>query len=271
MKGQFVHVWSLLAVAGLYNLICCLPFRLATLLPDYLLPSKTEKIALIVVDVQNDFLPPSGALPVPEGREIVQVVERLVERCKWDVVVATQDWHPPNHASFASRWGVEPMSVVQYEYMGRRIDQIAWPDHCMKQTKPTMCLIGEAETPGAALAFRSAAGKIDHYVRKGMIPDLDAYSGFAYRDYIAYTDLARKLWDKHISHAYVVGLAADVCVVATAIDSIAFGFQTTVITNATRAIKGKEGMEDMRRRIETFGGRVVSLEDEQFRRFCPRY
>ncbi|KND02344.1 uncharacterized protein SPPG_02816 [Spizellomyces punctatus DAOM BR117] len=249
MKGHFVYVWSLLAVAGLYNLICCLLFRL----------SETEKIALIVVDVQNDFLPPSGALPVPGGREIVPVVERLLERCEWDLVVATQDWHPPNHASFASRWGVEPMSVVEYDYMGRRIDQIAWPDHCL------------VETPGAALAFRSAAGTIDHYVRKGIITDLDAYSAFAYRDYIAYTDLARKLWEKRISHAYVVGLAADVCVVSTAIDSIAFGFHTTVITNATRAIRGKEGMEDMRRRIEAFGGRVASLEDEQFRRFCPRY
>lgn len=152
--------------------------------------------ALIIVDVQNDFCP-GGALAVGEGDDVVPVLNRLAGR--FGTVVATQDWHPATHRSFAAQGG-------------------PWPVHCV------------AETPGAALHAKLDQSAIDLFVRKATTPEQEAYSGFDG------TDLAAQLKSRGVKRVYVGGLALDYCVDATALDAKRAGFDTYVISDATRAV-----------------------------------
>jgi nicotinamidase/pyrazinamidase len=152
--------------------------------------------ALIVVDVQNDFCP-GGALAVPEGDAVVDAVNRMASEATF--VVATRDWHPANHGSFAEQGG-------------------PWPVHCVQ------------ETPGAALHDRIELGQIDVLVDKGQGSDLEGYSGF--ED----TGLEQLLREHGVDAIDVVGLALDYCVKATALDARRAGFDVTVHRGATRAV-----------------------------------
>jgi len=173
---------------------------------------------LVVVDVQNDFMP-GGALAVPRGDEIVPLVNRLEAR--FENVVLTQDWHPRGHISFASSHpGKKPFETIELSYG----TQVLWPDHCVQGTA------------GAALHFELNLAKAHLVIRKGHHAGIDSYSAFLEADRTTPTGLAGYLRERKLDKLYVCGLATDFCVAWTALDARAAGFDTTVIEDACRAI-----------------------------------
>jgi len=173
---------------------------------------------LVVVDVQNDFIP-GGALAVPQGDEVVPEINRLAAR--FDDVILTQDWHPRGHASFASSHpGKKPFETIELPYGS----QVLWPDHCVQGTA------GAAFHPDLNLT------KAQLVIRKGHHRDIDSYSAFLEADRETTTGLAGYLKERGFRKLYVCGLATDFCVAWTALDARAAGFDTTVIEDACRAI-----------------------------------
>jgi len=173
---------------------------------------------LVVVDVQNDFIP-GGALAVARGGEVVPVINRLAAR--FDNVVLTQDWHPRGHASFASSHaGRKPFETIELPYG----TQVLWPDHCVQGT------------PGAALHADLDVTKAQLVIRKGHHRAIDSYSAFLEADRKTSTGLAGYLKERGFTKLHVCGLATDFCVAWTALDARAAGFDTTVIEEACRAI-----------------------------------
>lgn len=173
---------------------------------------------LIVVDVQNGFMP-GGGLPVPRGDEVVPIINSLAQT--FTNVVLTQDWHPAGHASFASSHANKnPYDVIKLPYG----DQVLWPDHCVQGTHD------------AAL---HAGLKIDHaqlIIRKGFHAGVDSYSAFQEADRATSTGLAAYLKARGTTNVHVCGLATDFCVAWTALDARAAGFDVTVHEAACRAI-----------------------------------
>jgi nicotinamidase/pyrazinamidase len=173
---------------------------------------------LIVVDVQNDFMP-GGALAVPKGDEVVPLVNRLAGG--FENVVLTQDWHPRGHASFASSHaGKKPFETIELAYG----TQVLWPDHCVQGT------------PGAALHSGLKTETAQLVVRKGFHRNIDSYSGFLEADRKTATGLAGYLRERGLRRLYLCGLATDFCVAWTALDARAAGFDASVIEDACRAI-----------------------------------
>ncbi len=174
--------------------------------------------ALIIVDVQYDFLP-GGTLAVPNGDEIIEVVNRIQQ--DYDLVVATQDWHPADHNSFASvHPGTEPFEVIDLA----GLEQVLWPDHCVQGTA------------GAQLSDQLDTRRIEAIFRKGTDPAIDSYSGFFDNGKRKNTGLAGYLRDRSVTEVSVCGLAADYCVYFTAMDALQSGFDTYIIEDAVRAI-----------------------------------
>jgi nicotinamidase/pyrazinamidase len=159
--------------------------------------------ALLIVDFQNDFTP-GGALAVAHGDEIAGRINALAASGDYALVVATRDWHPPDHGSFAAQGG-------------------PWPVHCV------------ADSPGAQLHPALDASRVDVTVDKGQDAGTEGYSGFEG------TDLARLLHDRGITQVTVVGLATDYCVKNTALDALREGFQVTVDTTAVRGVEVAPG------------------------------
>lgn len=177
--------------------------------------------ALIVVDIQNDFLH-GGALEVKGGDQIISIINKLME--KFDLVIATQDWHPPNHKSFASQHaGRNPGDMIKLN----NLDQMLWPAHCIQ------------ETTGAAFAEELDLSKIKKVFVKGIDPEIDSYSGFFDNGHLRSTGLGDYLRDTMVQEVFIVGLATDYCVKYTALDSIAEGFKTFVVADATKAVNLK--------------------------------
>lgn len=178
------------------------------------------KPALIVVDIQKDFLP-DGALPVPDGDLIVPVVNKLMSSGKYETIVATQDSHPFSHGSFASNHkGVAPFSIFKLD----GLDQVAWPVHCV------------AGTPGCEWADGLDYDLFDRVIPKGTNIDVDSYSGFWDNGKRKRTQLDKYLKSLKIQEVHVVGLALDYCVKYTAIDAHQLGYKTSVILEATKSI-----------------------------------
>ena len=180
------------------------------------------KDALLIVDVQLDFLP-GGALAVPAGDEIIRGVARIATL--FDTVVATQDFHPLRHVSFASSHpGRAPLDTV----LVHGHPQVLWPDHCL------------AGTPGARLAPEVPESRLTMILRKGTRPDVDSYSGF--REQLgpdgsrASTGLGAWLRARGIARVFVVGLARNFCVGATAIDAADEGLAVVVLDDLTRPV-----------------------------------
>ena len=174
--------------------------------------------ALLLIDIQNDFLP-GGRLAVPAGGEIIPLVNAL--QPQFDLVVATQDWHPAGHQSFASSHaGRAPFEQIDLH----GLPQVLWPDHCLQA--------GE----GATLAPALHTGRIEAIFRKGMNPEIDSYSAFFDNGHRKSTGLADYLRGRGVTAVVLAGLAADYCVYYSALDALAAGFATTVLTDATRAI-----------------------------------
>jgi len=194
--------------------------------------------ALLIVDIQNDFLP-GGALAVPAGDEIIEIVNALQPH--FPLVVATQDWHPANHGSFASAHeGKKPFEMTVLS----GLDQVLWPDHCM------------AGTTGSGMAEQLSQTAIEAIFRKGMDPGIDSYSGFFDNGKKKDTGLGAYLKGRGVTQLFVVGLAGDYCVAYTALDALDLGFRTFVIEDATRPID-PTGFEKMKKAIAEKGGKVI--------------
>ncbi|MGC9343753.1 MAG: bifunctional nicotinamidase/pyrazinamidase, partial [Bacteroidales bacterium] len=178
--------------------------------------------ALIIVDVQNDFLP-GGSLEVKDGDRVIPVINSLLE--KFDLVVATQDWHPANHLSFASNHeNREPFEIIRLKEM----EQVLWPDHCVQGSE------------GAKISERIDHKPIQAIFRKGMDHEIDSYSGFYDNGHKKSTGLAGYLKSLNVCQVFITGLAADVCVYFTLKDSVKEGFDTYLIEDATHALDDKD-------------------------------
>lgn len=196
---------------------------------------------LIIVDVQNDFLP-GGSLAVPEGDKIIPVINALQK--KFELVVATQDWHPQNHGSFASNHeGKEPFEKTMLE----GLEQILWPDHCVQNKK------------GADFSAQLQVNQIEAIFRKGMETKIDSYSGFFDNGKKKSTGLADYLKGRGVDRVFVTGLAADVCVGFTTLDALELGFETFVVENATKPIDG-QNWSKMKNDITGKGGKIISAD-----------
>ena len=195
--------------------------------------------ALILVDVQYDFLP-GGALAVADGDAIIPVCNTI--QSYFDLVVATQDWHPAGHKSFASSHaGKQTFETIEWN----GLPQVLWPDHCVQGTD------------GADISKALNTNKIETLFRKGTHPEIDSYSGFYDNGHLKSTGLSHYLKGKGIKEVYVAGLAADYCVYFTANDALAEGFEAFIIEDATRAIS-PEGFEKAKRDFKSKGGKIAN-------------
>jgi nicotinamidase/pyrazinamidase len=173
---------------------------------------------LLIVDIQNDFLP-GGALAVPEGDAVIPVVNALATR--FAHVALTQDWHRADHLSFASSHpGRAPFETISLPYG----PQILWPDHCVQGTF------------GAQLADALTAPRAELIVRKGYRREIDSYSAFCEADGVTHTGLAGYLRERGFRRVFIAGLATDFCVAYSAVDARKAGFEVIVVEDACRAI-----------------------------------
>lgn len=198
--------------------------------------------ALILVDIQNDFLP-GGSLAVSEGDTIIPTVNQL--QPQFDLVVATQDWHPSNHLSFASNHdGLKPFDII--DLFG--IKQVLWPDHCIQGSK------------GSQFSETLDMNAVSAIFRKGMDPKTDSYSGFFDNGRRHHTGLSAYLKSKGIKQVYVCGLAADYCVYYTAKDAQSEGFETYFISDATKAI-AQETLDFALKDLKQHQVKIISTKD----------
>lgn len=196
--------------------------------------------ALLLVDLQNDFMP-FGALPVAGGDAVVPVANALIPR--FSLVVASQDWHPADHGSFASAHpGTLPGDVVD---LGG-VSQVLWPDHCVQ------------DMPGASFHSGLDIGGVDHVVRKGADPAVDSYSAFFDNDRRRDTGLAAYLEERGAEELVIMGLATDYCVRATVLDACGLGFGVTVIEDGCRGVDVTPGdSERAFAEMRSAGARVI--------------
>jgi nicotinamidase/pyrazinamidase len=173
---------------------------------------------LLVVDVQKDFCP-GGALAVPDGDQVVPIINRLIGR--FDHVAATQDWHPAGHRSFASSHpGRQPFETIEVAYG----TQVLWPDHCVQGT------------PGAEFHAGLDLTRAELVIRKGTRREIDSYSAFYENDRITPTGLGGYLRERGFKRIFLCGLATDFCVNYSALDAAREGFAAILIEDACRAI-----------------------------------
>ncbi len=173
--------------------------------------------ALLVIDVQNDFCP-GGALEVRKGNEIVPGINNVMS--KFDLVVASQDWHPADHGSFASNHKKTPGEVIELA----DLEQILWPDHCVENT------------PGAAFHKDLKTEYFDAVFTKGGNPEIDSYSAFFDNGHLSKTGLDDYLKSKNVDEVYVCGLATDFCVKFTALDAVSLGYKTILLDDLCRGV-----------------------------------
>jgi nicotinamidase/pyrazinamidase len=194
---------------------------------------------LIIIDPQNDFMP-GGSLAVPNGDEIIPLINKLQE--KFDLVIASQDWHPEGHASFAkSHNGKKEFETIDLN----GIEQVMWPEHCVQNTE------------GAKFHKALKTSKIEAIFRKGTNPKIDSYSAFYDNKHLKSTGLSGYLKEKEAGDLYFCGLAAEICVYFTAKDAIKEGFKATIIEDATRALNA-EAFEKARVELQDLGGKIIS-------------
>jgi nicotinamidase/pyrazinamidase len=197
---------------------------------------------LVLIDVQNDFMP-GGPLEVPEGNLIIPVINNCLGY--FDLVVATQDWHPKNHKSFASdHLNKKPFDRI----ILNGIHQTLWPDHCIQGTK------------GAKLHEDIHSERIAAIFRKGMDTEVDSYSGFYDNNHQLSTGLSGYLKEKGVSEIYFCGLAADICVYYSILDAVLEGFSATLIEDASRPLY-PEKFDDIKCEIAKQGVLIITSED----------
>jgi nicotinamidase/pyrazinamidase len=200
--------------------------------------------ALIIVDVQNDFCP-GGALPARDGDAVVPVINTLIPHVP--LVVATQDWHPPEHLSFASNHeGKSPGEVIELD----GLEQVLWPDHCVQ------------DSPGAEFHPELDTGRVDQIVRKGVDSHIDSYSGFFDNGHKRATGLHDFLQAKGVGDIVVTGLATDYCVKFTVLDALELGYRVEVVDDAVRGVELNDGdVARAKADMEAAGAKLVKSEE----------
>lgn len=202
---------------------------------------KATNEALIVVDMQKDFMD-DGALPVRGAYEIIGTINEWMDR--FDLVLATQDWHPTNHGSFASNHeGASPGEIRQLA----GLDQIMWPDHCVQHTD------------GAEFVEGLNTEQFTEIFQKGRDPEVDSYSGFYDNAHRNSTGLASYLKGKKIDAVYICGVATDYCVKFTVLDALQEGFETFLIRTATAGVNQNPG--DVEKAIEAMNSAGAQIVD----------
>jgi len=198
--------------------------------------------ALLIVDLQNDFCE-GGALEVPDGSTIVPVVNQLIN--SFDVIIQTQDWHPEDHASFASSHkGKKPNDTIEMDYGS----QVLWPDHCVQGSK------------GAEFHPDLNTNKSQVIIRKGFRPQIDSYSAFYENDQKTKTGLTGYLKTRGITDLYAVGLATDFCVKWSVLDGLKEGFNMHIVKDAVKGIDIDGSVESAWDEMKSEGVHVVHSE-----------
>lgn len=182
----------------------------------------TQQRALILVDIQNDFIK-DGALEVPKGEEVIEIANKLMNN--FDNIIATQDWHPENHKSFASNNNKKIGEIINLN----GLTQFMWPNHCIQNTL------------GSELAKDLKTDLISKIIYKGTNSKIDSYSGFFDNGHLQKTELDDYLKAKDIKDLYIMGLATDYCVKFTALDAVNLGFNTYLVVDGCRAVDIQEG------------------------------
>ena len=199
--------------------------------------------ALLLVDIQNDFLP-GGALGVKKGDEVIKIANKAMKY--FDHIIATQDWHPADHKSFASQHhGKTPGEFIELN----GVPQILWPDHCIMETR------------GAEFAPGLNVSNFTKIIQKGLNKEVDSYSGFFDNAHDHATGLEDYLRSQGIDNLYIVGLATDYCVKYTALDARKLGFNTSVIIEGVRGVELNPGDCDAAiAEMKEAGVKVVSAD-----------
>lgn len=202
--------------------------------------------ALLLIDIQNGFCP-GGNLPVPDGDQVVPVANKLIDSGRYDLVVASQDWHPAGHGSFAS---AHPGKKAFEMGMLSGKPQMMWPDHCVENTED------------AKFHADLHAGSVDFIQQKGQNPTVDSYSAFRDNDQAALTGLAARLRAEGVTELDLCGLATDYCVKFSALDAVEMlpGVTVRFIEDASRGIDPagvKAAIDEMRTR----GVAIIDSED----------
>ena len=193
---------------------------------------------LIIVDTQNDFMP-GGSLEVPDGDKIVSVINDLQKN--FDLVLATQDWHPADHSSFASNHeNKEPFQTITW----KGNNQMLWPDHCIQGTV------------GAEFHKGLEMNRVEAIFRKGMDVNIDSYSGFYDNNHEKNTGLSGYLKERGVKDLCFCGLAADVCVQFSIRDAIKEGFSATLIEDGTKAIND-EDFAEIKNELNEMGCKMI--------------
>ncbi len=199
--------------------------------------------ALILVDIQNDFLP-GGALAVPNGDQVIPVANAV--QSKFEVVVASRDWHPRSHGSFAANHpGKKPGDHIVLN----GLDQILWPVHCVQNDK------------GAEIADKLNVSRVERYFMKGTNPEVDSYSAFFDNARKCDTGLGNYLKQKGVTEVYLLGLATDYCVKFSALDAQSLGFKTFLIQDGCRGVNLQPG--DSEKALEEMKAAGVNLISAQ--------
>jgi nicotinamidase/pyrazinamidase len=203
----------------------------------------SKKVALIIVDVQKDFGLHNGALYVPQGEQVVAEINKLRDALGTNDVFLTQDWHPADHVSFVTQ---HPGSTVfQEKILPNGTSQVMWPPHCQQGSLGAEFLNDLTRSSG------------DIIIQKGLLRDVDSYSGFASNDgYSEKTNLQYLLNEKHITHLIICGLAFDYCVKYTALDAIEFGFDVCLVRSCCRGITF-EGISNSESALIATGGATI--------------
>jgi nicotinamidase/pyrazinamidase len=194
--------------------------------------------AVVIVDPQIDFMP-GGALAVPYGDKIVTVINSILK--SFDLVVATQDWHPQGHRSFASSYdGMDPFSETTLN----GLPQVLWPDHCVQGSR------------GAEFHPDLDMRPVEAIFRKGMNPEIDSYSGFFDNGRLVSTGLAGYLREQGVPAIPFCGLAADICVLYTIRDAVREGFKALLIDDASYPLDS-DNYGDVKEELADIGVRIV--------------
>lgn len=196
--------------------------------------------ALILIDIQNDFCP-GGALPVPQGDKVVSLANELQKQ--FELVVATQDWHPRDHASFAANHeGRQPGELIELN----GASQVLWPVHCVQNTS------------GADFVAELDVSKIARVFQKGAAREVDSYSGFFDNDHQTATGLGDYLKAQGVREVFICGLATDYCVKFSALDARMLGFEVTLFKDACRGVELNVG--DCERALEAMRAAGVNIQ-----------